>query len=42
MNNKSLEFYIKVNDYFSILATVISLIKQDIKKGKSKELNIFI
>jgi len=39
-NIKSLKFHIKANDYFGALATTLSLIRQNIEKNESKELNI--
>lgn len=35
-----LKFHIKSNDYFGTLATIISLIRQNISKKESHELNI--
>jgi len=40
MNKKSLEFHIKSDDYFGTLATVLSLIKQNLEKDKLKQKNI--
>ncbi len=39
-NIKSLEFHIKSNDYFGTLATILSLVRQNIEKNKYKKLNI--
>lgn len=35
-----LKFHIKSNDYFGTLATIISLIRQNIEKKEGYELNI--
>lgn len=40
MNNKSVDFHIKNNDYFGTLATVISLVRQSIHLKKYQESNI--
>jgi ribosomal protein S28E/S33 len=40
MSQKSVKFHIKSDDYFGTLATVISLVKQNIKKGEITKLNI--
>lgn len=40
--NESLGLYIKVNDYFGTLATILSLIRQNIEKGENDKLNIKI
>ncbi len=42
MKNKSLEFHIKLNDYFGTLATILSFIRQNIEKGENDKLNIKI
>ncbi len=40
MSQKFLEFHIKANDCFGILATILSLISQNIEKNKSRSLNL--
>jgi hypothetical protein len=35
MDRKGVEFHISVNDYFGTLATVLSLLAQDLKAGRS-------
>ena len=39
-NLDGLKFHIKSNDYFGTLATIISLIRQNIEKKEGYELNI--
>jgi len=40
MFQKSLKFHIKSDDYFSTLATVLSLVRYNIEKGEINKLNI--
>ncbi len=40
MSQKSLKFHIKSDDYFGTLATIISLVRQNIEKGEITKLNI--
>lgn len=42
MSKKILGFHIKSNDYFGTLATVLSLIRQNVENGESNKLNIKI
>jgi len=40
MSQKSLKFHIKSDDYFGTLATIISLVRQNVEKGEITKLNI--
>jgi len=37
MNRESLKFHIKSDDYFGTLATVLSLVRQNIEKGERRK-----
>lgn len=42
LDNKSLEFHIRSDDYFGTLATILSLLKQSLSTEKTlKEFNLF-
>lgn len=40
MSRKPLEFHIKSDDYFGTLATILSLIRQNIEKEENRGVNI--
>lgn len=41
MSKKSVDFHVKNDDYFGTLATVLSLVRQNIEKNKTKSILCF-
>ena len=40
MSKKSIEFHVKSNDYFGTLATVLSMVRQNIESHQDKNSNL--